>query len=67
MRHARHDKSIEAFHRATVAMTRGQKYIVIVYDGPDVPQWNRQASFISDATEADVAQICKALSEQIGG
>lgn len=46
-------------------MTRGQKYIVIVYDGPDVPQAQRSASFISDAPEEDVAQICRALSEQL--
>ena len=65
MRHARHDKSLEAFTRATVAMTRGQKYIVIVYDGPNIPQCNRQASFISDAPKEDVMQICKALAEQL--
>jgi hypothetical protein len=65
MRHARHDKSIEVFRRAAIAMTRGQKYIVIVYDGPDVPQAQRSASFISDAPEEDVAQICRALSEQL--
>lgn len=65
MRHARHDKSLESFKRGALGMTRGQKYIVIVYDGPDVPQWNRQASFISDAVQEDVAAICKALSEQL--
>lgn len=65
MRHARHDKSIEAFKRGALGMTRGQKYILIVYDGPDVPQWNRQASFISDAPKEDVMQICKALAEQL--
>jgi hypothetical protein len=65
MRHARHDKSIEAFQRATVAMTRGQKFIVIVYDGPDVPQSNRVASFISNAPTEDVVQVCRTLANQI--
>lgn len=66
MRHARHEKALAAFERATIAIPRGQKYIVIVYDGPDIPQWNRQASYTSDAPESDVQKICKAMSEQLG-
>lgn len=65
MRHARHEKAIRAFERATLAMPAGQKYIVIVYDGPDVPMFDRKASYSSDAPEDDVAKICKAMSEQL--
>lgn len=66
MRHARHDRTLQHFSMA--ANNRpilGQKYIVIVYDGPDVPQAERCASYLSDAPAADVAKICKAMSEQI--
>lgn len=65
MRHPRHEKAIRAFERATVAIPAGQKYIVIVYDGPDVPAFDRLASYVSDAPPDDVAKICKAMSEQL--
>jgi hypothetical protein len=65
MRHARHEKAIQAFERATIAMPAGQKYIVIVYDGPDIPAFDRLASYTSDAPRSDVAKICKAMSEQL--
>lgn len=65
MRHARHEKAIRAFERATIAVPAGQKYIVIVYDGPDVPAFDRLASYASGSPASDVAKICKAMSEQL--
>lgn len=68
MRHARHDGSLQHFSQAALNRPDArQKYIVIVYDGPDVPQAERAASYISDAPPDDVAKICKAMSEQIRG
>ncbi len=65
MRHARHEKALRAFERATIAIPGGTKHIVIVYDGPGTPATDRLASFISDAPVGDVALICKAVADQI--
>jgi len=65
MRHARHEKALRAFERATIAIPGGTKHIVIVYDGPGTPAANRIASYISDAPEVDVAEVCKAVARQI--
>jgi hypothetical protein len=65
MRHARHEKALSAFERATIAIPAGTKHIVIVYDGPNVPAADRLASFISDAPTGDVALVCKAVADQI--
>ena len=63
--HARHEQALSALKRASLAMPAGQKYIVIVYDGRNVPAVNRLASYISDAPKEDVAAVCKAMVDQI--
>ncbi len=63
--HARHEQALAALKRASLAMPAGQKYIVIVYDGPNVAPHDRLASFASDAPEGDVKLICEAIGKQI--
>lgn len=65
MRNPRHGAAISAFERVTPKVPGNQKYIVIVYDGPDVPEWDRKASYFSDAPAGDVKLICNAIAEQI--
>ena len=65
--HARHAEALGVMKRASLALPTGQKYIVIVYDGPQVPQSERLASFASDSPQQDVATVCRAVAEQITG
>ncbi len=65
MRHPRHEQAIKVFERASSAIPGDQKYVVIIYDGPSIPAWDRKASYISDAPVGDVKLICKAMAEQI--
>jgi len=63
--HARHEQALSALKRASLAMPANQKYIVIVYDGPDVPAHDRLASYGSDAPPEDVCAVCTAIAKQI--
>jgi len=63
--HARHEQALSALKRASLAMPANQKYIVIVYDGPDVAPHDRLASYASDAPPGDVKLICEAMAKQI--
>lgn len=63
--HARHETALAAMKRASIAMPAGQKYIVIVYDGPNVMPHERLASYASDAPPGDVKLICEAMAKQI--
>lgn len=63
--HARHEKALAAMKRASIAMPAGQKFVVIVYDGPNIPAHARLASYASDSPESDVALLCKAVADQI--
>jgi hypothetical protein len=65
MRHARHDTALNAAEKALEIETtaRGQKFIVIIYDGPIVT--NREASYISNVNKSDVVAITRAVADQI--
>ena len=65
MRHARHDQILAAIESVAIPVVTGkdQKYIVIVYDGPNYP--GREASFVSNVDVGDVAQVCDAVAKQI--
>lgn len=65
MRHARHDQALHKIEAVAgpAVKPHGQKYIVIVYDGPNV--WARDASFVSNVPREDVGQVCQAIIEQI--
>lgn len=63
MRHARHDQALQIIERAARVVPAGQKYIVIVYDGPDVSV--REASFVSNVATEDVVQVCHAVADQL--
>ena len=65
MRHARHDAALNAAEQALKIETtaRGQKYIVIIYDGPVVT--NREASYVSNVDQSDVVAVTRAVADQI--
>lgn len=63
MRHARHDAALEAAKRAAEANARdGQRYIIVVYDGPQVA--HREASYDSNCDEGDMRLVLQAVVDQ---
>lgn len=63
---ARHGISMAQLQRQAEKLIPGdQKFILILYDGPKIPSWDRQASWASDAPPEDVAKICDAMAKQI--
>ena len=65
MRHARHDAALDAAEKALRIETRprSQRYIVIVYDGPETT--HREASYISNVAAMDVEVVCRSVIEKI--
>ena len=63
IRHPRHTRALAAFHPERVPAN--QRYIVIVYDGGDVPDHDRKASFTSDAPAGDVKLILEHIASTI--
>lgn len=66
IKHPRHAVAMNGLEQAARKIGNNQKYIVIVYDGADVLQFQRQCSFASNAPAEDVAKICGAISKQVG-
>lgn len=64
-RHPRHAQALRAFDRAVLEVPSDQKYVILIYDGGNIAAWDRKASWISDAPEADVKQICRAMVDQL--
>jgi len=65
MRYERHDYILNRVEGKLrhVAAARGQKFILVVYDGPTAAV--REASYISNAEVSDVSQVCDAVAQQI--
>lgn len=65
MRHERHDALLNRVEGKLrhLAAAKGQKFILVVYDGPTAAV--REASYISNADLGDVSQVCHAVADQI--
>ena len=65
MRHARHDNVLNAAETVARANAniKNQRYIIIVFDGPDTA--DREASYSSNVEFGDVAGVCEAVAHQI--
>lgn len=61
----RHSTALRIGRRMMKEMPSDQKFILLVYDGPQIPSWDRKCSYMSDAPRDDIAKICQAVSEQI--
>lgn len=61
--HFRHGLTMEKAERALRDLPDNQKYIVIVYDGAMIPKASRQASYSSNAPDADVKAVCRAIAD----
>ncbi len=64
MRHARHDRALEAVEKPAKQISP-LKYIIIIYDGPEALA--REASFVSNVELGDVAAVCDAVAKQVIG
>lgn len=59
-------RHVDAISQMKLAATRhGKNFIAIVFDGEEVIEIERVASFESNRSEADVATICEAIAKQI--
>lgn len=61
--HPRHGTTVAKAERILRDLPAEQKYVIIVYDGSMVPKNQRQASWVSNAPDADVKAVCGAIQE----
>ena len=63
--HPRHAQALDTMKAQYKNLPGDVKCIVMIYDGPNVPGWDRKLSYYADAPVEDISAICGEVVKQI--